>query len=239
MTLAEYQALTGITVTAANTAKVTAQIARTQALLETLLGFTLDPDEVETNLYNELGKSSQDCFCPSVDLEDLQPPDAVVGAYRLFRYNDLDKYFHVDPFSTLHKVKLVFIKGGTGANGVTIKTFDTDEIRVNYGRDGLAKYIEHCHDCLCTCECNDCVQLAVDADWLWTPATEIPTDLQYVWADMITWYSDPKNKGIRSESIDTHSYTRFDNTAPEMEPSNLAIIKRYAGPYGSVSVMPV
>lgn len=239
MTLAEYQTLTGITVSSANTAKVTAQIARTQAILETLLGFTLNPDKVEENLYNELGKTTESCFCPSVDLEDLQDPDPVVGAYRLFRYNSADQYFHVDPFSTVHKVKLVYIKAGTGTNGVTIKTFDTDEIRVNYGRDGLAKYIEHCHDCLCICECENCVQLAVDADWLWTPATEIPTDLQYVWADMITWYADSKNKGIRSESIDTHSYTRFDNKPPELDPSNLAIIKRYAGPYGSVSVMPI
>lgn len=239
MTLAEYQALTGITVSSANTAKVTAQLARTQALLETLLGYTLDPDKVEENLYNELGKSNRDCFCPSVDLEDLQDPDPVVGAYRLFRYNDLDKYFHVDPFTVLHKAKLVFIKGGTGANGITIKTFDTEELRVSKGRDGIAKYIEHCHDCLCICECNDCVQLAIDADWLWKPATDIPLDLQYLWADMVTWYSDDKNKKLRSESIDTHSYTFASNTAPEMEPSNLAIIKRYAGPYGSVSVMPV
>lgn len=239
MTLSEYQTLTGITVSSANTAKVTAQIARTQAMLETLLGFTLNPDEVETNLYNELGKSSENCFCPSVDLEDLQDPDAVVGAYRLFRYNDLDKYFHVDPFSRVHKVKLVFIKGGTGANGVTLKTFDTDEIRVQYGRDGWAKYIEHCQNCLCTCECDSCVQLAVDADWLWTPATEIPLDLQYLWADMITWYADDKNKKLKSESIDTHSYTFGANPAPETEPQNLAVLKKYAGPYGSVSVMPV
>lgn len=239
MNLEGYEILTGTTVPSTKTAQITATIARTQTILETLLGFTLDPDEVETNLYNELGKSNRDCFCPSVDLEDLQPPDAVVGAYRLFRYNDLDKYFHVDPFSVLHKAKLVFIKGGTGANGITIKTFDTEELRVNYGRDGLAKYIEHCTDCLCICECNDCVQLAVDADWLWTEAQGVPEDLQYLWADMVTWYADSKNKKLRSESIDTHSYTFATNTAPELEPQNLAILKKYAGPYGSVSVMPV
>lgn len=237
MTLNEYQTLTGITVSSSDTAKVTAMIAKTQSILETLLGFTLDPSDVTTNFYNELGKSQQECVCPSVDLENLQDPDAVVGAYRLYRYNELDKYFHVDPFSRVHKVKLVYIKEGTGDNGITLKTFDWDDIRINYGREGFAKYIEHCTDCLCSCDCSDCVQLAVDADWLWTGS--IPTDLQYVWADMITFYSDDKKHEIKSESIDTHSYTRFDNKPPETEPHNLAVIKRYAGPYGSATVLPV
>lgn len=236
MNLSEYQTLTGITVSSANTAKVTATIARTQSMLETLLGFTLTSADVNENLYNELGKTQQECFCPSVNLENLQDPDEVIGAYRLFRYNDLDKYFHVDPFSRVHAVKLVFIKEGTGDNGVTLKTFDWDDIRIQYGREGFAKYIEHCIDCLCKCNCADCVQLAVDADWLWSG--DLPTDLQYLWAEMITWYSDSKNN-IKSESIDTHSYTKFDNKPPELEPHNLAVLKRYAGPYGSVVVMPV
>lgn len=238
MNLAEYQTLTGITVSSANTAKVTAAIARTQSVLETLLGFTLDPTKVTENLYSELGKTSQECFCPSVNLENLNDPDPVVGAYRLFRYNDLDQYFHIDPFTKVHKVKLVYVKEGDTPNGVTLKTFDVDSIRAHYGQDGLAKYLEYCRDCLCTCDCTDCVQLAVDADWLWADASEIPADLNYVWADMITWYADPKNRNIRSESIDTHSYTRADNKPPQLYDENLAVIKRYAGPYGSVSAMP-
>lgn len=239
MNLEQYQTLTGVTVATADQSKVTATITRTQKMLETLLGFSLDLSEDKTNLYNELGKTQQMCFCPSVDLENLQDPDAVVGAYRLYKYNELDKYFHVDPFSRLNKVKLVFIKEGTGANGVTLKTFDFDEVRVNYGRDGLAKYIEHCINCLCKCNCQDCVQLAVDAEWLWTSYDTLPDDLNYLWADMVTFYSDDKKTEIRSESIDTHSYTRFDKTPPEQEPLNVAILKRYAGPYGSVAVMPI
>lgn len=238
MNLAEYQTLSGVTVPSTQTAKVTATIARTQAMLETLLGFTLDPDKVNENLYNELGKTSQECFCLSVNLENLQDPDAVTKAYRLYRYNDLDKYFHIDPFSKVHKVKLVYVKEGDSPNGVTLKTFDWDEIRLQM-KQGFGKYIEHCMDCLCSCSCSDCVQLAVDADWLWPDGTDLPTDLQYVWVDMITYYSDYKKKEIKSESIDTHSYTRFDNKAPETDPQNLAIIKKYAGPYGSVTVMPL
>ena len=224
MNLAEYQSLTGITVSSAETARVMAAIARTQALLETLLGFTLDSDKVTENLYNELGKTSQECFCPSVNLEDLQDPDAVVGAYRLFRYNDLDEYFHIDPYSRINKVKLVFIKQGEGANGVTLKTFDTEDIRVHSGQGGVAKYLEYCRDCLCSCDCRDCVQLAVDAEWLWESANDIPAELKYVWTDMITWYADPKNRNIRSESIDTHSYTRSDNKPPQYDDENLSVI---------------
>lgn len=235
MDLSTYQTLTGITVSSDNIATVTAQIARTRAMLETMLGFTLDSSQVNTNLYNELGKAANECACPDVESENLQDPDAVVTAYRLYRYNSLDKYFHTDPFTKLNKVKLVFIKPGATPNGVTLKTFDPEEIRSQFGRENFAKYIEHCIDCLCSCDCSDCVQLAVDADWLWTGT--LPVDLQYVWTDMITWYANCK-KDIRSESIDTHSYTKFDRSAPELEPQNLAVIKKYAGPYGSVTVMP-
>lgn len=238
MDLSTYQTLTGITVSSSQTAFVTAQIARTRAMLETMLGFTLDPSKVNTNLYNELGKTANECACPSVDTVDLQDPDAVVTAYRLYRYNSLDQYFHTDPFTKLNKVKLVYIKPGATPNGVTFKTFDNDEIRSQFGRKNFAKYIEHCIDCLCTCDCDDCVQLAVDADWVWPDSGDIPLDLQYVWTDMVTWYSNSK-KDIKSESIDTHSYTKFDRVAPELEPQNLAVIKKYAGPYGSVAVMPL
>lgn len=236
MDLSAYQTLAGITVSSSQIAYVTAQIDRTRSMLETMLGFTLDPSKINTNLYNELGKTVNECACPSVDSDNLQDPDPVVTAYRLYRYNSLDKYFHTDPFTKLNKVKLVYIKPGATPNGVTLKTFDNDEIRSQFGRENFAKYIEHCIGCLCTCDREDCVQLAVDADWGWPD--DIPLDLQYIWTDMISWYSDLK-KDIKSESIDTHSYTKFDKVAPETEPQNLAVIKKYAGPYGSVVSMPL
>lgn len=241
MDLSKYQELTGIAVASSDSGRITAQIARVQSMLETLLGFTLDPDSVATNLYNELGKTQSECSCPNVVTETLDDPDAVEGAYRMFKYNNLDRYFHVDPFSTLYKVKLVYVRPGdssTNPQGVTIKTFTADEIRVDMGRDAWAKYIEHCQHCLCICTCEDCVQLAVDADWLWPDATTIPNDLLYVWADMVDYYADPK-KDIKSESITTHSYTKANTTAPELEPHNLSVIKKYAGPHGSATVMPV
>jgi hypothetical protein len=203
-------------------------------MLETMLGYPLCSSKGQANLYNELGKTQLECACPDVDTENLDDPDPIEGNYRLFNYDESDKYFHVDPFSAIYKVKLVFVRSGTGDQGITLKTFDADEIRLHIGREGWSKYIEHCMECFCICDCSGCVQLAVDADWLWQTDGQIPKDLQYVWADMVTFYSDTKRK-IKSETITTHSYTKSDNIAPEAESTNLAVIRRYAGPHGSVS----
>lgn len=235
MDLDKYQELTGVTVSSSEEALITSQIRRTRSMLETMLGFTLDPAKVNKNLYNELGKTQLECACPLPANADLLDPDDVVNAYRMFRYNDLDKYFHVDPFLRVHSVKLVYVEQGEDSDGVTIKTFLTDEVRLSIGRDGIGKYIEHCRTCRCICSCTHCVQIAVDADWL--NASCLTDDLLYVWTDMVTYYADCK-RNIKSESIDTHSYTKFEKLVPETEPTNLAIIKRYAGPYGSVMVMP-
>lgn len=239
MDIAKYQELTGITVPAGKQTFVTAQIARATSMLETMLGYTLNPDKVSENLYNELGQTNNDCACPSAATQDesLKDPDAVTGAYRLFPYNTLDPYLHIDPFKKINKVKLVFLRQGENVNGVTLKTFTDSQVRLDIGRDGIGKYLEICRDCMCECSCTDCIQLAVDADWLWCDSDDIPLDLLYILSDMVTFYSNPK-KDIKSESITTHSYTRFENKAPEMEPSNLSIIKGYAGPFGTVTVMP-
>ena len=227
MTLEEYETLTGTTVSASNQAVVEAQLNRVKAILETLLGYTLTPDDVLENLYNELGISPLECSCSSVDVDNLNPADEVEYAYRLYRYNHKDKYLFVDPFTEINKVKLV-------KDGVTIKVLDPDEYRVQYGRDGIGKYIEVCDGCFCVCDCDDCVQLAVDANWVFET---IPDDLLYVWADMVTFYADCK-QDVRSESIGAHSYTKFDKTPPETIPTNKAVLVKYAGPWGSLTKTP-
>lgn len=227
MNLTDYQSITGIDV--ADSGRITAQINRVQYMLENLLGYTFDPELVTENLYNELGKTQQECSCLNVDTENLDDPDEVVGAYRLYDYNDKDQFLHLDPFTAIHAVKLV-------KNNVTIRTFETREYSIRYGKGGVAKYLDvNCNNCFCVCKCTDCVQLAVDADWLYTD--DLPNDLLSVWADMVTFYGDQRN-GIKSESLDTHSYTKFDRTAPETESMNLTILRKYAGPYGSVSRNP-
>lgn len=237
MDLSKYQQLSGLTVSSGKQAFVGAQLDRCRMMLETMLGYTLSPDEEQQNLYNELGKSRRECACPIVDTEELDDPDEVVGSYRLFPYNELDQFFHIDPFSVINKVKLVQVRAGVGAQGITLKTFSSREIRAVIGRDGFSKYLEHCQDCLCSCECTNCVQLAVDATWLWEDQDSIPDELLYILVDMVTWYSDVK-RNIKSESITTHSYTKFDNTPPEQIPTGLATIRKYAGPNGTATVAP-
>ena len=237
MNLEKYKELSGIEVDTSDETLIEAQISRTRYVLETMLGFTLCTNETNTNIYNETGKSPTECACPDVDTSNLLPADDVIGAYRLFRFDKNDEYFHIDPFTAVHAVKLVFIgQGYPEDSGITIKTFDFEEVRVQLGRDGIGKYIQHCMDCFCHIDCDQCVQLAVDADWLYQDC--IPKDLQYVWTDMVTYYSD-KSGDIRSESITGHSYTKFDKDIPENRPQNLAVIKKYAGPNGSVITFPI
>lgn len=223
MTTAEYTALTGIPVTSANLAMVTAQIARSRRLLEAMLGYSLD--DPNDNQYVELGKTQSDCPCPEdVDLDDLLPADAVVYAYRLFPYNRKDSYLYIDPATAVHKVKLV-------KDGVTYRTLDVSDYRLNW-KNGVVKYLEQSK---CWCLCVDCVcenvQLAVDADWL--GKTDYPDDLLGVWADMVTYYSDPKYN-IKSETLGPHSYNKFDGTAPQDMSAGSIILKKYAGPNGSL-----
>lgn len=232
MNLDKYQQLTGITVSSANTAQVNAQIRRTRTMLEDILGYSLSSQGNITNLYNEEGKTNVDCSCPNVDIETLLPPDEVVYAYRVYDYNQSDKYQFIDPFNTLNAVKLVY-------NDITIKTFNNSEMRIDYGRFGIAKYIERTLKCgiftlSCDCDWQD-VQLAVDANWLWEDC--LPEDLLYVWADMVSYYADCK-QDVMTEAIGraAHSYTKFPTQQiPEQLPRNTNILKRYAGPYGSMT----
>lgn len=230
MTVEEYKNLTGITVSASREKLVYAQIQRTQAILENMLGYSLEFDLLDLNEYEEEGQLDDTCPCSCTDTDpDLDPADAVVFAYRLFPYNAKDRYLSIDPASSIHAVKLV-------KNGVTYKTLDEDDYRLDSKR-GIIKFLEQCDRwCSCKLVC-DCVQLAVDATWLW-PEDEMPIDLQTVWADMVTYYADGK-KDVRSETLGPHSYTKFDRQKPETISENMAVIQRYAGPNGTASRMPI
>lgn len=228
MDITDYQTLTGITVPTDSVAKVTANIARTQSIIENMLGFTLDETKVDINQYVELGKTTSDCPCTcDIDITSLDAPDAVVGAYRLFPYNKNDKYLSIDPAVEIHAIKLV-------VNDVTIRTLvEFEDYRIDV-QNGLIRFIE-----VIECWCSDLkycnhVQLAVDADWAWLDKDDIPLDLQYVWTDMVTFYSNPQNN-IKSETLGPHSYTKFENIKPENKSENLLIIKKYSGPNGIVN----
>lgn len=234
MDLARYQELTGTTVATSQVGRTTAQLARVQSRLEQLLGYPLTPDTEEnqerlTNYYEEQGITDVGCFCSSIDPDNLDPPDEVVFAYRLYPFNPKDNYLHVDPFSELAVVKLVH-------DNITVKVFDADQVRVDKGKDGMALYIELCKDCLCTPDCGaDCVQVAIDADWGYET---LPVELEYLMCDMVDWYST--NNGVVSQSVLGHSYTLGDyaKSPPELLPENMKVIQQYAGYYGTVVKRP-
>lgn len=237
MNLEKYQELTGYTVKASQEAKVKANIRRTQAQLETMLGFSLKPK----NLYAEKGKVQFEGYLPVEDLTVLSPPDDEEGTYKLFQYNEADKFFHVDPFTNIYKVKLVMPVNDNEFITVT----DLDNVVANYGRDGIGKYIERHYEWFTwawyrtwrvrwASSSGAGLQLAFEADWV----NCYPDDIMYLWADMVTHYVDD-NRNLKSESVDGHSWSKADASAPETSQTSKLLLSRYAGPYGSVTRNPV
>lgn len=222
----------GITIPESKRTYYEAQILRVQSKLETMLGFTLKA----THIYKELGKTQVDCVCPDVPQSSkLLPPDEVKGIIKIFPYNYKDKFLMVDPFHEVYAVKLG--KVTENKEFITFKTFEN--ITKQYMSQGIGKYIEKCQTCFCDCNCKDCVQLIVDADWVdfTNEESDIPDDLLYLWCDMINYYADPA-KDIKSESVDGHSWSKGDVTAPEEQLLNKLLLQRYAGPYGSITRIP-
>ena len=229
MDINEYESLTGITVATSQEALITATITKTQSILESILGYTLDESKVDINQYTELGKTPSEC--PStcnINIDSLTPPDAVIYAYRIFDYNRNDKYLAIDPCTEIHRVKLII-------GNVTVKTLvEFEDYRIDK-KNGVIKYLEKLDCCLCSSiDCCDNVQLAVDAEWVWQDEDDIPLELKYIWTDMISSYSDCGDN-IKSESLGPHSYTKFDNVKPEHKSENLLIIKKYSGPNGIIN----
>lgn len=222
----------GMTIPESKRVYYTAQIKRVQTKLESLLGFTLKA----SHLYTELGKSQVECVCPDIpQSQTLLPPDEVKGIIKIFPYNHKDKFLHIDPFLDVYNVKLG--KVTEDKSFVTFKTFE--HFTKHFMSQGIGKYIEKCQNCFCDCECKDCVQLIVDADWVdfTDEKSDIPDDLLYLWCDMINYWADP-DKDIKSESVDGHSWSRGDISAPEELIENKLILEKYAGPYGSITRIP-
>lgn len=203
----KYTELTGITVNSSNEARINAAITRTQAILENLLGYTLDEDQRDTNY-----------------LDGVTPE----FAYRLFPYNKKDKYKHIDPATQIYTIKIL-------KNGQVEDTLEDDEYSIVNDR-GIVKYfVMHNLPCGCVeiCYCtNPNYQFAVDAEYVFA-SDAIPNDLLSIWADMVTYYADFK-RDVKSETLGSHSYTKFGGQSlkPEEDVANRRIIARYAGPRG-------
>lgn len=229
-----------MTVPASQEARVKAVIRRTQARLEALLGYTLRPK----NLYTELGKVQFEGFLPMLnELDNLIDPDEEEGVYKLFSYNEVDRYFLTDPFTNVYAVKLVMPLN----DGEFVTVTDLDNVVAKYGRDGISKTIERHYEWFTwewyrsyvysyASNGDAGLMLAVEADWI----DCFPDDILYLWADMIEYESNPNN-ALASESVDGHSWSRTkDNQiAPQDKPEAIQLITRYAGPFGSVKRNPV
>lgn len=232
MDLKKYEELMGIQIPEGKTVYYAAQIKRVQSKLETLLGFTFK----SSHIYNELGKTQVDCFCPDIpETSSLLPPDEVKGVIKVFPYNYKDKFLHIDPYYKVFNVKLGRVLDDKSF--ITYKTFEA--FTQKFMAQGIGLFVERCETCFCDCNCKDCVQLIVDGDWidLTDKESDIPDDLLYLWCDMINYYADP-TKDIKSESVDGHSWSKGDIKPPEELLESKLILQKYAGPFGFITRMP-
>lgn len=180
MNINTYQQLSGITVSTANAELIEGQIVKSQALLEELLGFSLDPDQ---RLVNHL--------------------TGVTPTYA-FRYFDLrheDVYLTIDPATAVQEIRIV---RGTE----TVRTLEATDYRLHH-KNGFIRHIERVGG-FCDPNYLKALpvfsQLAVDADWMFET---LPTDLLVVWAEMVADYTD-LNRNIKSQTLGPHSYTKFE-----------------------------
>ena len=110
MTIAEYQALTGITVDDSDVNRMKAIIRRSESKLGSLLGYSLSKQKNWT----EKGKMRYDGLVPfpslPVDqevLDNLNPADEPTGDVQLFNFDELDKHIRINPAKEVYSVKVV------------------------------------------------------------------------------------------------------------------------------------
>jgi hypothetical protein len=245
--LEKYQTLTGETVAEDDVARYNAVIRRTTALLESALGYSLSPSQ---NLdKQELGKTQYEGLYPQypLSLDSLLPPDRQEGEYRLFPYNEKDVYIKTDPYSNLYSVKLV-----QPINDDEFVTYsDLTNVTSKNARK-FGKYIERQVSwftwgwyswLLQNLGQDNGLLIAVDADWL--DCNCLPQDLQYLWADMVSYYSSDNysvSGNIKSESVNGHSWSISNagggkgvDLAPQESSNGLKVISQYVGPNGTLA----
>ena len=245
MTIAEYQTLTGITVSDADAPRIKAIIRKAETKLETLLGYSL----LKQKTWTELGKVQSDGLIPFPSLPstgettiDLDEPDVQDGDIQLFNYDSLNTHLRINPAIEVYSAKIV-----TPVNSDEFITlYELDNVTPYLNSAGLVTALTRYaswftwgwYNNLLWPERNS-LQLAVEADFVNVCDIDKYPDLAYLLADMVTYYSDPNYSimgNIRSESIDSHSYSRAstgptpDSAAPEGQLSSKKIIEKYAGP---------
>lgn len=245
MTIAEYQTLTGMTVSDADTTRMKAIIRRAETKLGTLLGYSLSRQKQWT----ELGKVQFDGLVPFPSLpvgddvlNNLSAADDQTGDIQLFNFDELDKHIRINPAKEVYRVKVVLPVN----QDEFITVYDLQNGTPYLNSAGLVTAITRYptwfswawwNNLLWTDRSN--LMLAVDADYVNVCDANKYADLAYLLTDMVTYYADPNYSvmgNIRSESIDSHSYSRAstgttpDSSAPEGQYTAKQIIEKYAGP---------
>lgn len=243
MTIQEYEKLTGLSVDEADIPRLKAVIRRSEAKLGSLLGYSLSKQKTWT----ELGKVQFDGLdpFPSLPVSDellnnLRPADEEMGEVQLFSFDELDTHIRINPATRIYRAKVVL----PVSDDEFVTVYDLLNGIPYLNNAGLAVAITRYSTWFTWTWWNSLLwaqrsgmMLAVDADYL--DVCQMEDDLAYLLADMVTYYADPEYSllgNIRSESIDSHSYSRASTgrtaseMAPEGQPDAKAIIAKYAGP---------
>jgi hypothetical protein len=244
MTLEDYQKLTGITVSEADAPRMKAMIRRAEVKLEGLLGYSLS----RQNKWTELGRVKVSGVAPYISLPVyaetpivLDPPLDQEGNIQLFNFDELDTYIRINPAKEIYRVSVV--RPINRDEFVTVHELEHAAPFLNEA--GLVVAISR-HESWYTWRWwaglawrdRKELMLAVDADYVNVCDPNRYPDLAYLLADMATYYADPDYSllgNIRSESTDTHSYSRAptgqtpESATPEGQPSAKKIIDKYAG----------
>lgn len=245
MTIAEYQTLTGTTVSETDTARVNAAIRKAETKLETLLGYSLS----KQTKWTELGKMQYSGLVPfpslpvsDTVLDNLLDADDQTGDIQLFNFDELDTHIRINPAKEVYKAKIVLPVN----ENEFITIYDLDNAAPYLNNAMLVTAISRYYTWYTWTWYNNLslvdrrgLMLAVDAEYVNVCNASKYPDLAYLLADMVTYYSDPSYSlmgNIRSESIDSHSYSRaatgktVDSSAPEGQGTSRLIIEKYAGP---------
>lgn len=245
MTIAEYQDLTGITVSTADQPRVKAALRKAEVKLGSLLGYPLTKQQTWT----ELGRVQFSGYLPFPSLplgedviDNLITLDDQQGTYQVFNFDELDKHIRINPAKQIYRAKLVL----PVSRDEFVTVHDLENVTPYLNNAGLTVAVTRYsswytwpwwNSLLWTDRQN--LMIAVDADYVNVCDANKYPDLAFLLADMVTYYSDPHYSvmgNIRSETIDSHSYSRAstgkdsDSSTPEAQSSSKKIIEKYAGP---------
>ena len=245
MTIQEYENLTGITVADSEKNRVKAVIRRSEARLGSLLGYSLS----KPKYWTELGKVGYDGLIPLPSLpvsdkvkDSLRPSDTPIGKIQIFNLDELDTHIRINPAREVYRAKVVM----PVSEDEFITVYELNNGTPYLNTAGLVVAITRYSEWYTWAWWNSLLwgdkaslMLAVEADYVDVCDASKYEDLSYLLTDMVSYYADPSYSlmgNIRSESIDSHSYSRAstgttpDSSAPEGQPAAKRIIEKYAGP---------